>query len=549
MGSQPTGIVRSASWKRLKQPGSAVSTPPSRITCRRAKVGQDLLADFIRADLECRLKVGEAARVEAYLERYTELAHDQDLIVDLLWAEFSFRRSREPAVTLQEYLGRFPQYHAELLSRFAATDPLPNVTPAPTVIDQRDPQLPPTGDEGNDSRPAERGAAPLRYRPVRFHAKGALGEIQVAEDRELHREVALKRIQAQHAQDEDSRQRFLREAEVTARLEHPGVVPVHGLVYDADGQPCYAMRFIQGETFQEAIDRFHESDQPGHDAGERRLALRGLVTRFVAVCNTVAYAHSRGILHRDLKPANIMLGKYGETLVVDWGLAKHFERDDTARASGEQTLTPQSAAGGKGTEVGDVCGTPAYMSPEQADGDWDVVGPASDIYSLGASLYVLLTGQVAFSGNGRQVLQRVRRGEFLRPQERKKEVPAALAAICLKAMALKTEERYTTALDLARDLERWLADEPVLAWREPWSVRSRRWLNKHRTLVASGVVGLVVAVGVLLPFTALLTVANRELRQANESEQQAQMDVAQQRKERETISLWLGRPWRSTASR
>ncbi len=133
----------------------------------------------------------------------------------------------------------------------------------------------------------------------------------MALDEELSREVALKRIRRPRAADADSRRRFIREGEITGNLEHPGVVPVYGLTRDADGQPCYVMRFIRGQNLKEAIERYHTS--PGPDRG---LALRQLLTRFVAVCNTVAYAHSKGIIHRDLKPANIMLGDYGETLVV-----------------------------------------------------------------------------------------------------------------------------------------------------------------------------------------------------------------------------------------
>src|SRR5262249_24887638 len=129
-------------------------------------------------------------------------------------------------------------------------------------------------------------------------------------------------IQGARAGDEVSRRRFLREAEVTGRLEHPGIVPVYGLVKDSNGEPCYAMRFIEGETLQDALHRFHQEEGEGHDAGKRAVALRQLLQRFVTVCNTIAYAHSKGVLHRDLKPANVMLGPYGETLVVDWGLAK-----------------------------------------------------------------------------------------------------------------------------------------------------------------------------------------------------------------------------------
>src|SRR5262249_21402545 len=162
-----------------------------------------------------------------------------------------------------------------------------------------------------------------RFRVLRPHAQGGLGAVFVALDTELHREVALKQIQDRYAEDPDSRDRFLLEAEVTGRLEHPGVVPVYGLGRDAQGRPFYAMRLVKGQSLKEAIDHFHEAeDRDGRDPRQRNLALRQLLNRFVAVCNVMAYAHSRGVIHRDLKPANILLGLYGETLVVDWGLGK-----------------------------------------------------------------------------------------------------------------------------------------------------------------------------------------------------------------------------------
>src|SRR5262249_14957290 len=148
-----------------------------------------------------------------------------------------------------------------------------------------------------------------------------LGEVFVALDEELRREVALKEIRPQHADREDSRARFLFEAEVTGQLEHPGVVPVYGLGCHPDGRPYYAMRFIKGHSLKEAIKCFHQWPSGRREDGPRTLELRQLLRRFVDVCNAVAYAHSRGVLHRDLKPDNIMLGAYGETLVVDWGLA------------------------------------------------------------------------------------------------------------------------------------------------------------------------------------------------------------------------------------
>jgi tetratricopeptide (TPR) repeat protein len=340
-----------------------------------------------------------------------------------------------------------------------------------------------------------------RFRPLRPLGRGGLGEVHVALDEELHREVALKEVQARFLGDPDSVRRFVREAEVTGRLEHPGVVPVYGLGAYPDGRPYYAMRLIRGESLESAIQRFHEADRPGRDAGERSLSFRTLLSRFVAVCNAVAYAHSRGVLHRDLKPANVMLGPFGETLVIDWGLAKVLP----GTPSGPEGAAPASPSSGDAllTDPGVLAGTPAYMSPEQAAGDQAAVGPTSDVYALGAILYAVLTGQAPFRSQLVAILAEVQQGAFVPPQRIKTGVPRALAAICLKAMALSPSDRYATATELAADVERWFSDEPVLAYREPLMERARRWGRRHRTLVASlGVLLLTttaaLAVGLLL---------------------------------------------------
>ena len=198
----------------------------------------------------------------------------------------------------------------------------------------------------------------------------------MALDAELHREVALKQILDQHADDPVSRQRFLLEAEITGGLEHPGIVPVYGLGTYGDGRPYYAMRFIRGDSLKEAIDRFHADAALKADPGRRSLELRKLLRRFIDVCNAIEYAHSRGVLHRDIKPANVIVGQYGETLVVDWGLAKAAGRADPAPRPGERTLIPSSASGIAETLPGSALGTPAYMSPEQADGRPRAARPA-----------------------------------------------------------------------------------------------------------------------------------------------------------------------------
>ncbi len=372
-----------------------------------------------------------------------------------------------------------------------------------------------------------------RFRVLRPHARGGLGAIFVALDTELHREVALKQILDQHADDRVSRQRFLLEAEVTGGLEHPGIVPVYGLGFDGDGRPYYAMRFIKGDNLKEAIDRFHTDHERGRDPGQRSLELRQLLRRFTDVCNAIEYAHARGVLHRDIKPGNIIVGKHGETLVVDWGLAKARGRTDLAEPADERPLLPSSASGSAETLPGCALGTPAYMSPEQAAGELDRLSPRSDVYSLGATLYCLLTGKAPFEGaDVGELLRRVRKGEFPSPRALDPAVDHALDAVCQKAMATKPEDRYGSCRALADDIERWMADEPVTAWTEPWTRKLLRWLTRHRVgVTAAAAAGLVALVGLASVAAtqargrAALEVKNRELADAN-AKVQARYDLS-----------------------
>jgi tetratricopeptide (TPR) repeat protein/tRNA A-37 threonylcarbamoyl transferase component Bud32 len=351
-----------------------------------------------------------------------------------------------------------------------------------------------------------------RFRILRPHAQGGLGAVFVALDEELHREVALKQILDHHADDPDSRTRFVLEAEITGGLEHPGIVPVYGLGSYGDGRPYYAMRFIRGDSLKEAITAFHADPARESDPGIRSLAWRKLLRRFVDVCNAINYAHTRGVIHRDIKPANVIVGEHGETLVVDWGLAKVRGETEPGHASDERTLVPSSARGSAKTLSGSALGTPAYMSPEQAAGDLDRLGPRSDVYSLGATLYCLLTDKPPFEGNDLgAVMRSVRKGDFPTPRTLDPTIDRALEAVCLKAMALEPEDRYATPKSLADDVERWAADEPVSAWREPLAARAGRWMRRHWTWVTGAAILLVTVTAATAVGLVLLGRKNREI--------------------------------------
>ncbi len=375
------------------------------------------------------------------------------------------------------------------------------------------------------------------YRVIRPHARGGLGEVLVAFDSRLSREVALKVIQAPFDRDPQRCKRFLREAEITCRLEHPGIVPVHGVGQDAQGRPCYTMRFIHGETLQAEIDKYHSS-RLKNSASENKLALRHLLQRFVSVCNTIGFAHSRGIIHRDIKPSNIILGGFSETLVVDWGIAKDINQppgqQEVVIGSSETvtvdipTETSQSKSDEMLTRHGGILGTPAFMSPEQASAN-AILTPASDIYSLGATLHTILTGQPPVSGNNvAKVLEQVRTGAIAPARQIVRAVPIPLEAICQKAMQLSAVNRYVTAMELSADVERWLADEPVSVHREKLLDRSLRWIRRHRAIAATVTAASVITLISLLIQVVLISQSNTKLLVANQRETTAKTEAVKQ---------------------
>ena len=276
------------------------------------------------------------------------------------------------------------------------------------------------------------------YQRIGRLAEGGLGVVSIAHDRSLNRRVAYKELRDVYAHDPSKQARFKREAEITGRLQHPGIVAIYNFEESWDGSARYVMPLIEGEQFARAIERFHSRRISGQSSVIDRSELRKLLKSYVVACQTVAYAHSQNIVHRDIKPQNILLGKFGETIIVDWGLAKCIVEPEPSNAlkSSDPAINDTLVDAADVTQTGEVFGTPMFMSPEQASASFGLVGPKSDIYSLGVTLYFLLTGQLPFKGEKvDELLSAIIKGEFRKPREVLAQVPPALEAICLKCMS------------------------------------------------------------------------------------------------------------------
>ena len=289
-----------------------------------------------------------------------------------------------------------------------------------------------------------------RYRRLRLHATGGIGRVWLAHDSDLGRDVALKELRPERAEHSTLAGRFLQEARITGQLEHPGIIPVYELVCAKDGvQPFYTMRFVKGRTLSEAARAYHDKRSASRaDA----LELPKLLNAFVTVCNTLAYAHSRGVIHRDLKGQNVIVGDF---VVLDWGLAKLVGRPES-RADTSAVVLNDAGADSSYTMQGQVLGTPAYMAPEQSAGRLDLIDARTDVYGLGAILYEILTGAPPFTGDSTdEVLRKVREEEPMPPRQLWAGVPPALEALCLRALAKQQADRPAAADDLALEVQGW----------------------------------------------------------------------------------------------
>ncbi len=464
----------------------------------------ELLEHLVHIDLEYRVKAGYSTRAQDYLDRYPELSRDEETANELLESELRFQRYRD--------------------------------------------------------------AQNRRYYKKEWLAEGGLGTVFVADDTELNRNVALKELREEYVQQPYQKAAFEREAEIAAALEHPGTVPTYGRGESPDGRPFYAMRLLEGDTFEKAIVEFHGTRNRKCRFTRRQREFHTLLRHLNDVCNAIHYAHSRGIVHRDIKPRNIMLGEHGESLVVDWGLAKVLGGPAEERTKDEPNGVPVSRDI-RHTQTDDLVGTLQFMSPEQAGQGFGEIGPATDVYGLGATLYFILTGQPPHavpdrndddapeSGNtdnsettisrGQTVrdgekspfseaLERIQNGDFRRPHQIKTDVPRPLEAICLRAMATKPESRYASPHDMADEIEHWLADEPVGAFRENAFERLGRWGRRHRTWVRAGSAALVLVAVISIVAYVLVSVAlKKETKALGEAVTQRERAKEAQRKEEE----------------
>ncbi|MEM7305888.1 MAG: bifunctional serine/threonine-protein kinase/formylglycine-generating enzyme family protein [Planctomycetota bacterium] len=391
-------------------------------------------------------------------------------------------------------------------------------------------------------------------------ARGGMGTILRVQDQDLRRTLAMKVLTRLPVRDETAADsdpstfvRFLDEAQVTAQLDHPGIVPVHDLGLDRDGRLYFTMKLVKGKTLREVIDHVH--------AGEGEWSQTRVLGILLQVCQAMAYAHDKDVIHRDLKPSNVMIGRYGEVYVMDWGVARVLgredERDLRIQDPESRTITfVRSARQEQGddsdspllTMDGEVVGTPAYMSPEQAGGRVDEMGPASDVYSVGAMLYHLLTGHMPYVPDGKRmgphaVLHSVQQDPPRALHLEAPGAPAEIVAICEKAMARSAAERYTTMSALADDIRAFLEHRVVGAYETGAFAELRKWVLRNR-MTASAVAAALVAI-----FGGLYWSRSAEIHAAEEIELTHDFYRLNYLLQEEADELWPATPAKADAMR
>jgi serine/threonine-protein kinase len=443
-----------AEWRRGARPDLSDYLPDG------AHLRRAVLRELVHTDLEYRLKDGEPARVEEYLARFPELKSDPEVELELITAELGLRRRRESDLAVEEFWARFPEYQAELVPTWrrppsSGADPREGSHPSWAAADPHGP------DSLRRSRPAPGRLG--KYELLEEVGRGAFGIVYRARDAELDRVVALKVPRSGHLATPGEVDRFLREARSAAQLDHPSIVAIHDAGH-ADGSCYLACAFVPGTTLARRL-------------ADGRLPAREAAELAAAMAEALHHAHLRGVVHRDVKPSNILLGRDGVPRLTDFGLAKREEGDISLTVDGEPL------------------GTPAYMPPEQARGEARGVDGRGDVYSLGAVLYQMLTGEPVFRGNAAMIRKQVLEDEPTPPRRLDDRIPRDLEVICLKCLQKEPARRYASAAELADDLRRFLRGEPIVA-RPVGPVGHLGAWCRRKPVVAGLLAGLGLAVSV-----------------------------------------------------
>ena len=411
-----------------------------------------------------------------------------------------------------------PRAGGPAAARAPASPESPDPTGLPTVQAVLDPRLSGPLSAISLTLDAQDPDDAVRYEFLAEKGRGGMGRVWVARDRHMGREVAVKELLTKHRGTEQTgdptERRFLREALVTGQLEHPGVVPVYELGQREDGSLFYTMRLLRGRTLRQAIAE--SEGLPGR---------MSLIPHFRDLCLTVAYVHSRGVIHRDIKPENIIIGEFGETVLLDWGIAKVHGMSDELSSKMRRELEKLQAMANGETVEGDILGTLAYMPPEQACGRIDEVDEQSDLYSLGAVLYEILAGRPPYTGNVWKVLSLVQKGRPQPLEQVDPGIPRDLAAVALKTMCPEKEGRYADARSLAREIEYFMSGRKVAVYDYSILELTRLFIRHHRALAISfavfGVLLTLAGAAVWREYrraTAATVVALTNERQARQNE-------------------------------